>query len=223
MPIGGAAINITPLKAPFLETFESRYDRLGAPLLDAGGAQTTYDDGKVVVTIGAAAVQGGEFNNINAGWYSMCKLVGDFDVHGDYQLLEWPAANGVSVQVNAVYPDGPLAEREGQVWGEQYTAWISPVVTSLQTLDASGSLRVQRAGATAVSSYLSGAAWVPIASGPTRPDPSGINLEAMSFGNRFAHREVKIAWDNLSINSGALSCPEASWVDDTADWRAAPR
>jgi hypothetical protein len=67
MPLGGSPVNISPLKAPLLDTFDTGHDGLGALLLDAGGAQTVESDGKVVVTIGAAAVQSGQFNNINAG------------------------------------------------------------------------------------------------------------------------------------------------------------
>jgi hypothetical protein len=63
---------------------------------------------------------------------------------------------------------------------------------------------------------------VPIASGPTRLDPAGLNLEATSFMDRFAHQEVKVAWDNLRINSGTLNCPTPGWEDDAPDWQAAP-
>ena len=217
---GGSPTNISVLKAPFLESFDAGVDAFGSLLEDAGGARTVAAGGRIVATISPDAVQTGLYNFINAGWYSKCQLTGDFDVQADYQLLEWPAANGVSVQINGVYPDGPLAQRESQTWGESYTAWISPVSMSLPTLDTAGSLRLQREGNTAVSSYLSGSTWVPIASGPTGLDPATINLEAQSLMNHFAHQEVSIAWDNLRINSGTITCPNFSWEDDTPDWQA---
>jgi dipeptidyl aminopeptidase/acylaminoacyl peptidase len=223
LPLGGSPVDVSAPRAPFLDTFDARLDGFGGVLAqDASGAQAVQSDGRIVATVPATAVQSGQYDFINAGWYSKCQLVGDFDAQADYQLLEWPAANGVSAQINAVYPNGPLAMRESQAWGEQYTAWISPVATSLPTFDMAGSLRLQREGNTAASSYLSGSGWVPISSGPTALDPATINLEAQSIMNRFAHREVKIAWDNFRINSGTISCPNTWWVDNSPDWQAAP-
>lgn len=45
-------------------------------------------------------------------------------------------------------------------------------------------------------------------------------LVARAFMNRFAHQEVSIAWDNLRINSGTVSCPLPTWEDDSPDWQA---
>jgi Tol biopolymer transport system component len=219
---GGSPLNISQLRAPYLDTFDSPSDQFGRPFQLGTGSQTVVQNGRLLATIAANATQGGQYDNINAGWYTQCKLVGDFDVQADYQLLAWPPANGVAVTLNAVYPDGPLAIRESQAWGEQYSSWISPAFTSLQTLDTTGSLRLQREGNTATASYLAGSTWMPIASGPTRLDPATINLETTSFMNRFAHQEVKIAWDNLRINSGTISCPTTSWEDDSPDWQPAP-
>ena len=61
---------------------------------------------------------------------------------------------------------------------------------------------------------------MPIASDPTTLDPAIIDLEASSLGDRFAHQEVKVAWDNLRINSGTITCPGLSWEDDSPDWQA---
>ncbi len=50
--------------------------------------------------------------------------------------------------------------------------------------------------------------------------PASITLGANSATDRFVHQEVKIAWDNLRINSGTISCQIAWWEDDTPDWQA---
>ncbi len=143
------------------------------------------------------------------------------------QLLEWPASNGVAAFLSAYGPSaanpGWMAIRESEVWGEQYSAWIPPVYTSQPTADLSGTLRLQREGTTAVSSYLSGGTWLPIASGPTWTDHALFGIGASSGMGRFIHQEVKIAWDNFRISSGTISCPPASWEDDTPDWQAAPQ
>jgi hypothetical protein len=145
-------------------------------------------------------------------------------VQVDYQLLEWPAANGVQAEFHSfdATNEAFVAIRESQTWGEQYSSWIRQASISLPSSDLAGTLRLQREGSTAVVSYLSGATWVPIASGPTTTSSAFISIGASSGMNRFSHQEVKIAWDNYRINSGTMSCPDLSWDDDAPDWQAAP-
>jgi hypothetical protein len=163
-----------------------------------------------------------------AHWGSYCRVGGDFDVQADYQLLEWPAANGVQATFASFDTAnlGFFAIRESQVWGEQYSSWIPQAFISQPTGDQAGTLRVQREGTTAVVSYLSGATRIPVASGPTSTSSVSITFGASSGMGRFSHQEVKIAWDNYRINSGTISgtisCPTLSWEDDSPDWQAAP-
>jgi hypothetical protein len=82
--------------------------------------------------------------------------------------------------------------------------------------------RLQRAGGTAIASYLNGATWAPIASGPIWTSPASISLGATSGMNFFSHQEVKIAWDNYRINSGSVACATTTWEDDSPDWQATP-
>ncbi|MDP9259378.1 MAG: hypothetical protein M3Q31_22895 [Actinomycetota bacterium] len=226
MPLGGKPLDISPLRAPFTDTFDNSgsADPFGHVFEIGSGTATSVENGQLVETVAANAVEGGPpFNNLNAGWGILCKLVGDYDVQADYKLLEWPATNGITATLSdAVSALGPQAYRESQTFGEHYAAFIAPTVTAVPTLDAAGTLRVQREGSTAISSYLGGSGWVPIASGPTALEPAIIDLEASSLANRFAHQEVKVAWDNLRINSGAMSCPIVSWEDDSPDWQATP-
>jgi hypothetical protein len=115
-----------------------------------------------------------------------------------------------------------MALRESQVWGEQYGSWIPQDYVSAATGDTAGTLRLQRQGDTAQTSYWNGSSWVVIASGPTITDPASITLGASSFMERFIHHEVKVAWDNFHINAGTISCPTTWWEDDSPDWHAAP-
>jgi Tol biopolymer transport system component len=217
--IGGPSTNASVLRAPITDAFDGvGADPLGHAFELGSGATTTVADGRLIETVNADAVQGGPYNNMNAGWGTLCKLVGDFDVQADFQLVEWPAANGITVTLNGVGP-GPQAFRESQAWGENYAAFIAPRVIAVPTLDTIGTLRLQREGATATASYLGATDWLAIASGPTSLDPVIIDLEASSLGGRFAHQEVRVAWDNLRINKGTFSsCPPPSWEDDSPQW-----
>jgi len=120
--------------------------------------------------LAADSVQGGQYNEIEAHWGTNCRLPGDFDVQVDYQLLEWPAANGVQAGLDSFDATNPIfAIRESQTFGEQYSSWIPQSFDSQPTSDLAGTLRVQREGSTAVVSYLSGATWVTVASAQPRP------------------------------------------------------
>ena len=114
------------------------------------------------------------------------------------------------------------AVRESQVWGEQYGSWIPQDFISTATGDTAGTLRLQRQGDTAQTSYWNGSSWVVLASGPTITDPATITLGASSFMERFTHQEVKVAWDNFRINSGTIVCPTPWWEDDSPDWHGLP-
>lgn len=224
MPLGGSAVGISALRAPFLDTFDGGDARFWQQFLNGTGATNIEASGKLTTTFAADSAQGGQYDEIETHWGSYCRLAGDFDVQADYQLVEWPAASGVQATFASFDTSnlGFFAVRESQVWGEQYSSWIPQAFISQPTSDQAGTLRLQREGSTAVVSYLSGANWVPVASGPTGTSPASITLGASSGMNRFSHQEVKIAWDNYRINSGTISCPTLSWEDDTPDWQAAP-
>jgi Tol biopolymer transport system component len=219
--LGGNPVDISQLRAPFLETFDSRNGNLWQSFQNGSGATNSEANGKLTTTLAADSLQGGQYNEIEAHWGTNCELLGDFDVQVDYELLEWPAANGVQAGLDSFDATNPIfAIRESQAFGEQYSSWIPQSFNSLPTSDLAGTLRVQREGSTAVVSYLTGATWVSIASGPTTTSPASITLGANSGMDRFAHEEVKIAWDNLRINSGSISCPTTWWEDDSPDWQA---
>ena len=220
MPLHGKPVDISPLRAPYTDTFDASgsADPLANVFELGSGTTTSVENGQLVETVAADAKQGGPYNNLNAGWGTRCKLVGDFDVQADYTLLEWPATNGITATLNAIGP-GFQVFRESQTWGENYVSSLDSRVNAVPTLDSVGALRLQRAGTTAVASYLSNTGWVAIASDLTTVDPAIIDLEASSMDERFAHQEVKIAWDNLRINSGKLSCPTVLWEDDSPDWQ----
>lgn len=222
LPLGGSPATISTLRAPFTDTFDiAGADPFGHVLKEGSGVTTSVDNGQLVETVAADAMEGGSDNSINAGWGSACRLVGDFDAQADYKLLEWPAMNGITATLNATGA-GPLIWRESQAWGENYATAIGPIRASVPTLDPTGTLRLQREGPNAIASYLSSGGWVQIAVGPATLEPAIINLESSSWDNHFAHQEVKVAWDNLRVNSGQISCPAGSWEDDAPDWQAAP-
>ena len=182
MPLGGNPLDISPLRPPFLDTFDGGDSKLWYSTQSGTGATNIEANAKLTTTLAANSVQGGPYDQIEADWGTTCRLIGDFDVQADYQLLEWPSANGVQATLDSFDASNfPIfAMRESQTFGEQYSAWIPQAFTSTPTGDLAGTLRLQREGSTAVASYLGSTAWVPIASGPTTTSPAAITLGATS-------------------------------------------
>jgi hypothetical protein len=222
---GSSPFDVSTLRAPYLDTFDGGDSRFWQVIVNGAGATNTEQDGQLVTTIAADSVEGGQYNNIETHWGTQCRLSGDFDVQADYRLLEWPSANGVQAALSSFAGPsniGFMAIRESQAWGEQYGSWIPQDYTSIATGDLAGTLRLQRQGDTAQTSYWNGSGWVVLASGPTITDPATITLGAGSFMERFVHQEVKVAWDNFRINSGTIVCPTPWWEDDSPDWHGLP-
>jgi Tol biopolymer transport system component len=224
---GSAPFDVSTLRAPFLDTFDGGDSRFWQVITNGTGATNTEQNGQLVTTLAADSVQGGQYDAIETHWGTQCRLVGDFDVQADYHLFEWPAANGVQASLSSFAGPsniGFMALRESQTWGEQYSSWIPPDFLSAATTDVVGTLRLQRKGDTAVTSYWSrsSSSWIGLASGPTSTEPASITLGASSFMNRFVHQEVKVGWDNFRINAGTISCDPRWWEDDSPDWHALP-
>jgi TolB protein len=222
---GATPADVSTLRAPFLDTFDGGDSRFWYVIQSGTGAANTEANGQLVTTLAPDSVQGGQYDQIETHWGTQCRLAGDFDVQADYRLIEWPVANGVQAALSSFAGPSNVAFmtiRESQAWGEQYSAWIPQDFTSVATGDSGGTLRLERQGDTAVSSYWSGVNWISLASGPTATDPATISLGASSFMNRFTHQEVKMVWDNFRINSGTISCDNPWWEDDSPDWHNVP-
>ena len=98
---------------------------------------------------------------------SKCRLNGDFDVQVDYDLLDWPASNGVRVGLGTIgftervsfgSRDYPLSPRES------YLVHFDAVRGITATSHQSGTLRNVRNGNTLTGYYFNSGAWVPISS-----------------------------------------------------------
>lgn len=148
------------------------------------------------------------------GVMSRCALLGSFDIQADYQLLTWPAQNGVRLGLGAAARDVVARHSSGVsdgTFGELYHTNFAGTVGGLTpTTDLVGKLRLTRSGSTLTGYYWGGSDWVLLSSGSItlNVEEIPISLLAWTHDSTFGREEVKVAFDNVLVNAGTLSCPE---------------
>ncbi len=161
-------------------------------------------------------------SSFSAGYMSVCTLRGDFDIQVDYELLNWPNSNGVRVYL--LVESGADADKSvGRVsFGDSYndfygynrevylTDFDGEVQGFISTSDTSGKLRLVRSGSTITGYYYSSNNWVTIHSSSATTDDVNFYLVAWSDNDDFTDQDVKVAFDNFTVNQGQLICPETS-------------
>lgn len=144
-------------------------------------------------------------NSLFAALVCKIKFSGDFDVQVDFNLLNWPAANGINVGIDTDLPSSVHRSSSGSA--EDYYLWINGKMTQIPTSDTSGKLRMTRQGNKIEGFYWQNNGWHSIGSftDPTYGKDLGINISANS-GNpsHFSGQLVKSAFDNFRITNKAI-------------------
>jgi hypothetical protein len=210
----------TVQRAPFTENFDGGVldSSLWHTISDPGGS-IGPQDGRLLASISGAAVPGGPFNQIDEHVGSQCSLKGDFDVQVDYSLLTWPQFGGVAAALQAFFGSGGISRTSGPwtpPYNQQYVGYTDSGADAVNTFDTAGSLRLVREGGT-LSAYERGEGrdWTLVTRG-SAPNPVTYGVGLTANGDQFAHQDTTVAFDNLQLSSGVLSCPEW-WEDFNAD------
>lgn len=137
-----------------------------------------------------------------------CSFPDDFDARIDFELLEWPRANNVSVTLAAFFKDRdywPQVFRHSADWGENYTGAISPQTVNQVVDDRSGRLRIARHNGIFTTYYWAGSNWVSLASDRVT-GRTAINIAAITTKDIFAKQDVRIALDNFVLYASNVDC-----------------
>jgi DNA-binding SARP family transcriptional activator len=163
-------------------------------------------NGRLEVEFAADGVPGGEFNVLGAHYGTTCRFPADFDVRVDYELLDWPAANGVYVAINAWFSQPPQLAivRQSQTWGEEYASFWGRT-SNRRTADTRGSLRIRRVGTRFTMYHKSGGKWLALDSVLSEGAPM-ISIQAASLPDWFGHKAVRLAFDNFSMRAVRPAC-----------------
>lgn len=171
------------------------------------GATVQEQNGRLEMAFAPDALAAGDNFKMIAGQYgTQCRFLGDFDVRVDFELLDWPSANGVLIQLAAWFRASNLSiARQSQAWGENYTAWHRSSGNTAETHHLRGGLRIRRVNDSATTYFRRGNAWVPLRTFSTDQAPI-IGLQAMTTDEWFADKPVLIAFDNFEMKAEQPVC-----------------
>ena len=154
----------------------------------------------LVVTIGAAAVRTGAYNQIDAHVGTQCSFPGDFDARVDFALLEWPPAANILIGLNAIYIGSFAGRQNGSQAGDSYSGWVGTHFGAVPLADTSGSLRIARVNGIVTSYFWHNGGWSRLASGNSVGTVVlGLAAQSSSADQEFSHQEVKVAFDNFVV------------------------
>jgi hypothetical protein len=193
-----------------------------AGIINAGsGVSVSETNQRLEIDLSAnAAAAGGLFGG---GYGSNVAFHGDLDIWVDFQLLNWPASNGVRVglsfydasNANNFWAVERVSAGRGEIFGDSYlTDFNHSVALSSLGSDQFGALRLARTGTTLSAYYLAGGQWQLMRSDPITSGDLIFGIAAWSHDQYFNDQAVKIAFDNVNVN--AVPLPPALWLFGSA-------
>jgi hypothetical protein len=167
-------------------------------------------NGRLEATLSAQAVEEPDNNNfpmIFGTYGTHCRFAGDFDARVELELLEWPAGNGVAVQLGAWFPTQNLrVVRWSNRQMEQYGSWGTQTSPSSPSDDRRGALRIQRVGNRITTYFQRGRVWEALHTISGSFGSPLIGLQVLSKDDWFADTTVRIAFDNFSVAAEDRGC-----------------
>jgi len=176
-----------------------------------GAPTVTVTNGRLEVTFPASTIT---LAAAGLGNLANHRLVGDYDIQVDFDLLTWPSDNWVWPGiVTQLYDMVRINHNEGQGTQDAYLLFFfaeqvpgQPTVGHLVTAaDNSGKMRLNRTGNTVSGYYWHNNAWQSIGSytDPQYGAPIDFSIGG-TVGNRATDSTVKVAFDNLKVTNASF-------------------
>jgi hypothetical protein len=197
-----------PKPVTISDSFESGYvdPTIWHEITTGGDVSIAEESGQLQLTVGANAIPGGTYNQIDVHVGTQCSFPGNFDARVDYTLLEWPAGDNIVIGLNAIYANAAVTRESSSQWGDGYGSWVIPSNGSVALPDTSGSLRIARVNGVETTYFLHEGTWRKLASSAAG-GAAVFGLQAMSDGhNPFGGHEVKVAFDNFTVTGTNPTC-----------------
>jgi DNA-binding SARP family transcriptional activator len=161
-------------------------------------------NGKLEFSV-ASEVQTDGDRGVDQHYGTGCRLAGDFDARVEFELLEWPERNGMSVTFGAYFPAPDEAFLSISRAPEGYSASVASIERSSEARDSKGTLRLRRQNGVLTMYYRSLGLWVELAGGYA-PGPANLILGFNTNADQFGHQAARAAFDNFAASSTGVSC-----------------
>lgn len=143
---------------------------------------------------------------------STCRVSGDFDVEVAYELVVWPAQNGVRMGLNTVALDGSEIALERTSFGpneftreEEYLVDFGGYFNTVPAGDnLSGKLRMTREDNRVSGFYFEDGDWILIDGGFKGTGDVRLKLGSWSHSGKFVEEVVIVKFDNFVLSQGEL-------------------
>jgi dipeptidyl aminopeptidase/acylaminoacyl peptidase len=223
---GETEVSLRP-QAPYVDTFsDTHIDPFWwTQYLVGSGLSFAQANGRLEITVPTNTTLDPNVGFAATGLMSQCLISGNWDMQVDYQLLAWPTDNGVLQSLQAgnfvndqwVGANGLFVFNPGDNTGIS-TNFPEPRNAFVPNQPLTGRLRLARNGSAITAYYLSDGTWVQMLTGAYTADTSDAVLYVFTTAAPGSHPDVKVAFDNFSIDGGQITCP--MWWDDSApDWQ----
>jgi hypothetical protein len=144
-----------------------------------------------------------------------CLLKGDFEAAVQYQLLTWPAANGVNIGLGAWVPppheDWWGVERAGGRSDGAPEAYFTNLwrgmKASAPTADTKGALRLRRKNGVVSAYYRSKGPWIWMGSRYAPADAVLVLTFDSAGDGMFGHQAASAAFDDFQATAESVDCP----------------
>jgi len=156
------------------------------------------------------AAPGGVWNNFGGHVGTLCTFPGDFDAKVQFNLVRWPAGNGLEVTLTAFL--GPentwyqAVRSSDPTGGEQYDSQTGFWSNYLVDTGDAGALRVTRRHGVITTYYLDRGRWVKMRSAPNA-ESAKIAVGVTGGANELRGKSAVVDFTNFSVASNDFDCP----------------
>lgn len=201
------AIFIQPVSPSQAGTF---YDKFNDNFLNPSAWDYwTYGEGPTLAEVNnrlEMTIPATSTGNLSVYLWANFDIKGDFDEQVDFNLLNFPAGNGMSLTLS-----GPEQFHIGRtswqvqpgVWRQVYYVWrLGSTGASVETTDTSGKMRMKRTGNKMEGFYWKNNAWQLLDSytDPQFGGPGGFGF-GLGQNGLFSGQLVKIAFNNYQLTN----------------------
>jgi hypothetical protein len=175
------------------------------------GDSVSEENGRLAFSVGEDVMLDPPYG-VDQHYGTKCLLVGDFDATVDYELVDWPAGDGVSVTFGVYLPppnESFIAiERRGASAAGGSESYGASGGGFAQTADTTGSFRLRRTGGSVRMSYRRRGAWVSLGT-VAAGGPVNLILSVTTNEPQFGHKPASAAFRSFQAFADAVKCDGA--------------